>query len=370
MFWNLFKKRYKPQQSNGENTPDETKPEEDLNNTEKEILENELLYADESQKPNPEYIKTIFLLLFQKHPYRAEDSFPTYFQYEFEVIHMPTFFNEVLNEGLLTPASSDATLSMLKVSDLKSILEENNLKKSGNKTDLVQRIIENVDFSNLPIMQQNFYSLSHDGEAFLENHKDYIKLRQHSEWGIGFWEYQNAKDSSCGLLGFNDIILSLLHDKIKLIKKRKHNMNKYEYSRLHELYLSIYRLYNEDANYSSALKALLSSALLSVSCCENFWLIEYKWGLKLNNTQVLLYYKPIYISPYTASEIRALQEYYTVDISKNVYDRFIGPYNFCTFEMFCEIIDEIFSVSTLDLSPYDYAIKPLFIKKLNKPRNY
>ncbi len=136
------------------------------------------------------------------------------------------------------------------------------------------------------------------------------------------------------------------------------------YSKLHELYLSCYRIFDEDENLIAALKALLSSALLSVSGCENFWLISYKRGLNLKNSQIMQYYKPIHIHPYVAADILALQEYYIVDIAKDVYDNFIGPYNLCTFEIFCQIINELFSSSILDLSPYDNIIKPIFMKKL------
>lgn len=320
--------------------------------------------ADESKKPSLEYSETIFLNLFRKHPYKRNDVFPSYLQYELEIINIPTFFDEVLNQGLLAPASTEDILNMLKLSDLKEILAEHNLKKSGNKANLIQRIIENIDISLLPIMQQDFFSLSREGELFLEKHSDYIKLRQHPEWGIGFWEYQNIKDLSSGAIDFNQIILSLLNNKIKSLAKKKFDMSQYEYSKLHELYLSCYRIFNEDENLIAALKALLSSALLSVSGCENFWLISYKQGLNLKNSQIMQYYKPIHIHPYVAANILALQEYYTADIAKDVYDNFIGPYNLCTFEIFCQIINELFSSSILDLSPYDNIIKPIFIKKL------
>ncbi len=62
--------------------------------------------ATESKKPCLEYTETIFLNLFRKHPYKRNDVFPGYFQYELEIINMSTFFDEVLNQGLLAPAST------------------------------------------------------------------------------------------------------------------------------------------------------------------------------------------------------------------------------------------------------------------------
>ena len=320
--------------------------------------------AETNQKPSLEYIRTIFLNLFTKRPHKEDDSFPGYFQYEFEIIHLPTFFREVVADDLLMPAPSELKLSMLKVSELKQILAENGLKKTGNKLDLIQRILENVNISKISLTQEPYYSLSPKGELYIEAHKDYIWLRQHSEWGISFWEYQNVKDSSGNLLAFNDIILCILNKKVKLIAKSRYSMSPYEYSRLCELYFSIYLLFNANKNQKSALHSLLSAILLSVSGCENFWLIDYKHNLKLKNTQLLPYYKPIHIDAHIGSCLRNLQEYYNMDIAQNVYSSFIGPYNLCTFKMFCSIINEIFSVSMLDLTNYDTIIKQLFFQKL------
>lgn len=109
---------------------------------------------------------------------------------------------------------------MMKVVDLKDILTEHNLKKTGNKPVLIERILSNLDISKIPLANEPYYSLSYKGKKFVTDHYDYIKLKQNPEWGISFWQYQNEKEKSSGTVSFNDIILSLLNVNILKLKKQ------------------------------------------------------------------------------------------------------------------------------------------------------
>ena len=253
---------------------------------------------------------------------------------------------------------------MMKVVDLKDILTEHNLKKTGNKPVLIERILSNLDISKIPLANEPYYSLSYKGKKFVTDHYDYIKLKQNPEWGISFWQYQNEKEKSSGTVSFNDIILSLLNVNILKLKKTSSEIGQFEYFKLQDLYISAYELLLEKEEYELALKALLKCVLLALSGCKNNWLIGYKRGLQLKNDEVMKNYAPVEIDSYIASSICKLQEYYSEDISKKSYQEFIGPFNLCTYEMFCEVMELIFNSSILDLSKYNLIIKKLFIKKL------
>ena len=314
--------------------------------------------------PNTDFIKTIFLSQFEKHPYKEDDSFPEYFYYEYGIINISRFFNELKNEGLICPSPPEDILGMMKVVDLKDILTEHNLKKTVNKPVLIERILSNLDISKIPLANEPYYSLSYKGKKFVTDHYDYIKLKQNPEWGISFWQYQNEKEKSSGTVSFNDIILSLLNVNILKLKKTSSEIGQFEYFKLQDLYISAYELLLEKEEYELALKALLKCVLLALSGCKNNWLIGYKRGLQLKNDEVMKNYAPVEIDSYIASSICKLQEYYSEDISKKSYQEFIGPFNLCTYEMFCEVMELIFNSSILDLSKYNLIIKKLFIKKL------
>lgn len=332
-------------------TPEESQPEKEAD---------QQVYA----RPSADYIKTIFLHLFEKHPYKEDDTFPGYFNYEYGIINMPTYFNEIKNEGLITLSPPEEILGLMKVSDLKEILSERALKKSGKKNELIERILVHIDANELPIINEYYFSLSPTGKEYIETHYDYVVLKQHAEWGIGFWEYQNEKDKNGSAKSFNEIILSLLNIKILDIKKTELKMSPFEYTRLLDLYIYVHRLFLDEGRYTDALKALFKNVLLSLSGCRNNYLLDYKKNLKLKNQEVMLNYFPIMIDSYVAKSICDLREYYIESILSDVYKEFIGPYNLCTYDMLCEVTTLIFNSSILELSKYDIIIRDLFLRKL------
>ena len=351
MFWKLFTKKDKYELS--------AKPIQ-LDNEHAEEKE-----IDGSNEVDPDYRTTVFLSLFEKEPQKREGKFPAYIHYELGIINEKQYFDEILKDQFIEPASQKDILAMLKVTELKAILVNNGLKKTGNKPVLIERILNEVNLGQIELLSEPYYSLSPKGIDFLASHSDFMRVRQNSQWGIGINEYIQMKNISNGSVSFDDIILSLLNQKMKSIKKRRFNFSQYEYHRLHELYLSIYQVLQDKNEPQNAIKPLLSSLLLSVSGCENYWLIGYKRDLKLNNVEVLRSYIPIHIDEIVATYMIGLEDYYSKQIAFDVYHNFIGPLNFCTLEMFEEIIEKVFgSAISPDLSSYDELIKKNFIKRL------
>lgn len=352
MFWKLFNNSKHELQSC--ETDDNFKAETD-----------EEKNTNPERKIDPDYRMTIFLSLFNKSPRKKRERFPGYVAYELGIINVEQYFDELRQRQLIEPASEKDMLSLLKVSELKAILVDNGLKKAGNKPVLIERILKEVDLSQIELLTEPYYSLSQKGIDFLASHDDFIKIRQNSQWGIGIEEYLQMKEISNSDISFEDIILSLLNRKLLEIKKKRYSLSQYEYSRLHEIYISIYQLLQDKGEPQNAIKPLLSSLLLSVSGCENYWLIGYKRGLKLKNVEVLKSYVPIHIDEFVATYMIGLEDYYSKQIASDVYHNFVGPFNLCTLEMFEAIIQKVFSSSTSpDLGEYDEIIKKDFIKKL------
>lgn len=348
MFWKLFIKNDKHERS--------------AEFTRESIEENRV---DEKNEIDPDYRMTVFLSLFEKSPRKRKGNFPAYITYELGIINTEQYFDELCEKQFIEPAPKNSVLALLKVSELKEILENNDLKKTGNKPILVERILNEADLSQIQILTESYYSLSQKGLNFLKSHNDFIRIRQNSQWGIGINEYIQMKDISNGTKTFDDIVLSLLNQKLIAIKKKRFDLSQYEYHRLHEIYLSIYQLLQDRREPQNAIKPLLSSLLLSVSGCENYWLIGYKHGLRLKNVEVLKNYVPIHVNEFVAMNIIGLKDYYSEQAASDIYHSFIGPFNLCTLEMFGEITKKLFiSTTTPDLSQYDEIIKKEFIKKL------
>lgn len=355
----------KPLKKDNINTPTGIHPIDEIEPISSSNLdEEEAQFQHDEPRPSADYIKTIFLHMFEKHPFKEDDSFPGYFNYEYGIINMPMYFNEIKDEGLITISPPEEILGLMKVSDLKDILSERSLKKSGKKSELIERILSHINADELPIINEYYFSLSPTGKKYIETHYDYIQLKHHPEWGIDFWEYQKEKDKTNRTKSFNEIILSLLNTKILEIKKTKFEMSPFKYTKLQDLYVSAYHLFLDEEHYTDALKALLKNVLLSLSGCRNNYLIGYKKDLKLKNQEVMLNYSPIKIDNYVAASICELRGYYDENTLSDVYKEFIGPFNLCTYEMFCEVTTLIFKSPILELSKYDKIVRDLFIKKL------
>lgn len=82
---------------------------------------------------------------------KPENSdYPQYYKYDY-YIDPRNSTEKLIKEGFVRLSTSQDALSSLKVVDLKSILEKNNLSQSGRKKELIGRIVENIsveDFSS------------------------------------------------------------------------------------------------------------------------------------------------------------------------------------------------------------------------------
>lgn len=87
---------------------------------------------------------------------------PGYFRYTYG-ISVKRSIKRLKDKGFIEEASPNDALNGLKVNDLKEILRENNLRVTGKKLELVERIIESgIDVSNY--IKETFYKITDKGE--------------------------------------------------------------------------------------------------------------------------------------------------------------------------------------------------------------
>lgn len=92
---------------------------------------------------------------------------PGYFEYTFG-LNATKSRNSLIEEGYLKEASPKDSLKSLKVNELKNILKENELKVSGNKSNLITRIQESLsDEETKKYIQQTSLVLTELGENTL-----------------------------------------------------------------------------------------------------------------------------------------------------------------------------------------------------------
>lgn len=79
---------------------------------------------------------------------KPENSdYPQYYKYDYYIDPLKST-EKLIKEGFVRFSTPQDALSSLKVVDLKSILEKNNLSQSGRKKELIERIVENISVEN------------------------------------------------------------------------------------------------------------------------------------------------------------------------------------------------------------------------------
>lgn len=131
------------------------------------------------------------------------NSYPRYVSYELGISDPVKKHKELLKNGFLRKATVSETLDTFRVVELKTILESHGLPTKGKKADLIASILASCNEKELKLPL--LYVVSETGLAFMDQHKDLIKLHG-NPYSISYEEYMDAKSKASSHLTHNDII--------------------------------------------------------------------------------------------------------------------------------------------------------------------
>ncbi len=103
-------------------------------------------------------------------------SYPAYFSDRYFIKNASEIHKGWIDSGILAPPKIDEILKYKTVVELKEILRKNNLKVSGKKSELIDRILENNAFSVDAQNENNdpIYAITEAGRAILKNNKPWL----------------------------------------------------------------------------------------------------------------------------------------------------------------------------------------------------
>lgn len=227
-------------------------------------------------------------------------NYPQYFKERY-TINPAKMHKELIDEGLLEPASTEDKFNNLKISELKDILRANSLKLSGKKQDLIDRLIENA----VEPPDIDMYSLSLKGKNFLDENSLWIDFHQDTPMNIDIKEYKkewNRLKTKGNNPDYDDIIWNI--SKRNLDYASKHN--KYNEYRINME--NIFHIYDNQENYPEAVKAAIVICCIDLSGLDDY---DSKNPDFLSSPFLALYFIE-YISKY--------MEYYSRGIVEEIYN--------------------------------------------------
>ncbi len=128
---------------------------------------------------------------------------------------------KLLQMGFLKYSNIDRNISLKTVPELKAILSERNLKISGRKTELIQRIIENIPENELnELFPVSVYEITSAGEQAAE---PYSIIFESNRMSLGFSYYRLLQEKANNPNKSNEVILAqmLYHDLQATLQKQQ-----------------------------------------------------------------------------------------------------------------------------------------------------
>lgn len=235
------------------------------------------------------YADVILLNYFNNRP--ANYKVPNNFLYLLDIPDLNLRQSQYIEKGLLKVAPPDIQLNTFKVTELKDILRQNNLKVSGKKAELIIRLIDNLDSEKInELLAENepVYVLSDKSKELIDSNSGLIWLSKNSlRYDISINDLKAAykiigKDKSFGE------VMNFIYQFVTFSDN----------CRYRNFEMSIYHILKEQKNYRNALYYLLLNITRHI---KDGYENEY------TTTEVIS-------NPTNSDELRELKEYYSNEI--------------------------------------------------------
>ena len=258
---------------------------------------------------------------------KNKDSYPRYFAYEFHVNDPLKYHKKVIEEGYLEIAPLENLLNRMKVDELKQILLANKLSDKGKKSELIARILENVDATK--IERETIYVPSSKGVEHLSKYEYLFKIKR---YGITPKEFELQKSKQNATAKTNDIIWQILNDKFN-----EYNISKTFSLARNELLHKAYLL-DDEGRFVDSLSHYILVLYYDMSGCEN--------GGHLCEKDDLM------LAPGIIKSIFDKKEYFKAEMIDRCYGKYTLPHHYLSKDAFNRLLNAIFNDETVDLAHF------------------
>lgn len=278
-----------------------------------------VIVEDRSNSDIPKYSyigQTVFLNWVSGKRIMEKEEYPQYFYYDYGILNSKKLHEDLIEEGFLQEGDIKTVLFSKNVEELKKILEKHQLKKTGKKAELVDRIIQNNIFSKIDATN-GVFELSEKGKQFIKNYQYILELRGTS---ISVEEFEKEKAKIEKPLFNRDIMWSIYN---------KHSLKEF-YDKNFGLYrntiFEMASFLEKENRHKQALLFELKGLYCDLSGKGNNNSTESKEELFIVNS----------------NRIFKLKEYFSKEMLDSCW-QVEFPFHYCNEEIFAEIVSDIFA---------------------------
>jgi len=189
-------------------------------------------------------------------------SFAGYYNYRYNV-DPERLLKKALENGHIIKSDFKYNMQKTTNAELKDVLKQYNLKVSGAKKELIERLLNNVDKKELKIIfDQSYYRVTESGKKIIENNEHLIYFHKSSPGAISIVNYHKKFLKNDNLDKY-EVAIELLKERKRIDRERN------DWSKLRGKIISLANLYEQKNDNIKALEAYLKASHLNLSGMTN-----------------------------------------------------------------------------------------------------
>lgn len=261
-------------------------------------------------------------------------DYPRYIEFELGINDPIQLHKYLVNNEYLCKPTIKLLLDNLKVSELKEILESNALQKTGKKSVLIERILNNVPQNILDAIENSYngFVTSEKGENFISLNHHYIDIHIHSNWMISVDEYESVRKSLKFSASFNDVAWGIFN------KRNLSYISQRHWGLVRNNRLNMYELLESENKHKEAFFKLIEVLYYDLS--------------GLSNNDIIDEFNTLILAPGIVKYILKLKNYYDDSLIDMCYSQNPVPFRYFEKENFKIILNDILSSKDIDLKSY------------------
>lgn len=275
-------------------------------------------------------------------------DYPSYYEYKYGLMNIGKLHLWLYKNGYLRKAVLSEVLGTYKVKELKIMLDNIGLIKTGNKPILIKRISDNIDNNTKKMLLNGCQKLflTEKGYNFLDENYDYV-LYHGKQYGVQFSEFQNNRILQGEKRNFHDTIFKVLSEKAFVYQSKQW------LSQLGWVYSNLSDCLYDEKRYDLALQNTIYVLYFNANMASLTWMFDIE-HIRNNNIKHMtdeIKQQNIF-SDWIISRIINLQDYFNEQMVDIVYSGNILPY--CLFRR-NECVDFVYDLIENDIN-FNYYI--------------